>query len=427
MSDRPHGALILGGAHGGLAVARSLGRHGIPVGFVTDNHRITKFSRYVGFSASWAGPTGADAAGELIEIGRRHNLAGWLLCPGGDPEATLIARDRTQLASFFRVVGPDWETARWALDKRLTYERACALGIAHPWSYYPPDRQHVEQVDARFPLVIKPTTRWQTNAFTQAKAWRVDDKAALLSRYDQAVAAAGEHDIVLQELIAGGGATQFSYAALWDRGKPVASLVARRTRQYPIEFGYSSTFVQTVENAEVETAAVRFLQSLDYSGLVEVEFKFDTRTQRYNILDVNIRAWTWIALGSRAGVDFPYLLWQVARGETVSPGKGQPGVAWMHFSRDLVAAWQEMAMGRIAPADYLVSFGVPTEFAAFALDDPLPGIVDLPLLAARMTNRRWSPTLQSLRQRMPWRRTRTPSDSAVRVQSQLNTSLPHGR
>ena len=80
----------------------------------------------------------------------------------------------------------------------------------------------------------------------------------------------GERAIVLQELIPGSGSAQFSYAAVWHRGAPVASLVARRTRQYPVEFGYTSTFVETVEQSEVEDAACRFLRSLDYSGLVEV-------------------------------------------------------------------------------------------------------------------------------------------------------------
>jgi D-aspartate ligase len=418
MRKRQHGttgALILGGTHGGLAMARSLGRRGIPVVFVTSDYLITKFSRYVEFSTTWSGPTRPGAAEELIEIGRRHDLAGWVLMPGGDPEALLIARARAQLASFFRVTTPGWKTARWALDKRLTYKRAGALGIAHPKSYYPADRQQVEQLDCHFPMVVKPATRWDSNQFTLAKAWRVDDRAALLFRYDQAVAAAGERNILLQEFLPGGGATQFSYAALWDRGQPAVSLVAQRVRQYPIEFGYSSTFVKTIENAEVEAAAVRFMQSLDYSGLVEVEFKFDARTQSYNILDVNIRGWTWIALGGGAGVDFPYLLWRCAMGETVTPCKGRPGVTWMHFSRDIVAALQEMWMGRISPADYFRSLGAPTEFAAFALDDPLPGIVDLPLLASRMITQRMPLKIRELRQRIARRRNSAIANSAIRV------------
>ncbi len=383
------GGLILGGAHGGLAMARSLGRHGIPVAFVTENHLITKFSRYVQFSTTWHGPASDNAAAELLDIGRRHGFADWVLLPGGDAETLMISRHRDELAGFFRVTTPDWNTAQWALDKHLTYQRAEELGIAYPRSHQPTSRQEVADLDFRFPLVLKPASHSEANVFTLGKVWRVDDKAALLARYDQAVAATGgSSNIVLQELIAGTGANQFSYAALWDRGRPVASLVARRLRQYPIEFGYTSTFVETTENAEVEAAAVRFLQSIDYSGLVEIEFKYDSLAQRYMLLDVNIRSWTWIALGRRAGLDFPYLLWQQATGQPVAAGQARTGVAWMHLSRDFVAALQEVKAGRISPMDYLRTLRASTEFAAFALDDPLPGIIDLPLVTLRVMTRR---------------------------------------
>ena len=38
--------------------------------------------------------------------------------------------------------------------------------------------------------------------------------------------------------------------------------------------------------------------------------------------------------------------------------------------------------------DYLASFRRPPEFAAFAADDPLPGVLDLPLVLSRLFTRR---------------------------------------
>jgi D-aspartate ligase len=221
-----------------------------------------------------------------------------------------------------------------------------------------------------------------------AKAWRADERAALLARYDEAAALVGANAVVVQELIPGRGETQLSYAALWDRGRPVAALTARRARQYPIDFGYTSTFVETIARADVERAACQFLESLAYDGLVEVEFKYDARDGRLKLLDVNARAWTWIALGRRAGVDFPHLFWRLAMGETLPSARGAPGVGWMHASRDIVAACQEMAAGYLAPRDYLASLRGPLQFAAFATDDPLPGVLDVPLSLARFFTRR---------------------------------------
>jgi D-aspartate ligase len=386
-SARPTGALILGGAHGSLALARSLGRRGIPVWFLTDDHPIARYSRYTERSFAWAGANDESAIDFLTNLARRHGLDGWLLIAGGDPEVRLVAQHHATLSGLFRVAVPPWETVRWAHDKRLTYERAQTLGIDHPLCYQPRDLRQVAELDCRFPVVLKPSIREGRNAFTRAKAWRADDRASLLARYEAAAALVGERAIVLQELIPGGGSAQFSYAAVWRNGAPLASLVARRSRQYPVDFGFTSTFVEMVEQKEVEEAACRFLRSLDYSGLVEVEFKYDQRDGRYKLLDVNPRAWTWNALGAKAGVDFAHVLWRSAMGEAVEPIRGHANAAWMHETRDIVAALIEIWRGRLSPAEYLRSWRKPLVLAALAKDDPLPGLVDLPLAVARVVTR----------------------------------------
>src|SRR5689334_23448558 len=70
----------------------------------------------------------------------------------------------------------------------------------------------------------------------------------------------------------------------------------------------------------------RLLSAIGYTGLVEVEYKFDVRDRRYKLLDINPRLWTWSALGSRAGVDFPYLLWQIMTGRGVRSRTPRTGV-----------------------------------------------------------------------------------------------------
>jgi D-aspartate ligase len=189
-------------------------------------------------------------------------------------------------------------------------------------------------------------------------------------------------------LIPGGGEVQFSYAAVSSEGASIASLVARRARQYPVEFGITSTFVETVEQAAVEQAADRFLASIRFSGLVELEFKYDMRDGRYKLLDVDPRPWTWIALAGAAGLDFPWMQWWLARGQPVVPSRGRTGVAWTHASRDLVSAAQQMVSGALSPSQYWAS-PRSAAFAASAADDPLPGILDLPVLIARMLRRRF--------------------------------------
>ena len=380
-------ALILGGAHGALAIARSLGRRGIDVTLLTD-HRLAGFSRYVRRQFAWDGPGHDSALDDLLALAERKNLAGAVVFAGGDAEVRFIAQNHARLAQIFRLTTPAWDVVQPMFDKRLMYAHAAAIGVAAPLGYAPRDRRDLDDMPCRFPLVLKPTERTSENAFTLAKAWRADDRATLIARYDEAVALVGADAVVLQELIPGGGEAQFSYAAVCCGGTPVAELTARRQRQYPVEFGYTSTFVETIDCPQVAEAGRRFLTSLDYTGIAEVEFKHDARDGQYKILDVNARIWSWAALGPAAGVDFPHVLWRLARGETIEPQGATRAAAWMHAARDLIAAGHGLVRGRLTPAAYVRALKKPVVFAAFAADDPLPGRVETPLALWRALTHR---------------------------------------
>jgi predicted ATP-grasp superfamily ATP-dependent carboligase len=373
-----HGALIVGGAHVSIAIARSLGRKGIPV-WLLANHPIPTYSRYVQRSFPWPGADHPEGLSSIVDLAKQYGLNGWVLIAAGDQDMRLIAKNHALLSQHFRVATPDWDTIQWAYDKRLTYQRAAELGIDFPAGFHPRSLDDVERLVCRFPVILKPAFRKGMDEFTLAKAWKADDREQLLSLYKRAAALVGNDAIIVQEWIPGAGESQFSYAALCERGEPIVSLVARRARQHPIDFGRSSTYVETIEQSEVEDLARRFLKSLNYTGVVEVEFKHDRRDGHFKLLDVNGRFWTWNGLGPLAGIDFPYLAWRQALGKTVSPACARPGVAWMHTSRDVVAAYQEIANGTLTVREYLASFKKPLAFANFALDDPMPAIVELPV------------------------------------------------
>lgn len=386
----PPGALVVGGAHVSIAVARSLGRRGIPV-WLLASHPLPRLSRYVQRSFPWSGAEHRDGVASIIDVAVRHGLQGWVLFATGDEDMRLIAQNHSLLASHFRVATANWDTTQWAYDKRLTYRRAAALGIDCPRSFQACDMATVRQSPIEFPVVVKPARRDAINELTRAKAWKADDRDALLLLYRRATSLVGDDAVIIQEWIPGNGEAQFSYAGLWDCGKPIASLVARRARQYPVDFGRSSTFVETVEQEQVETLACRFLQSLNYTGVVEIEFKYDRRDRRYKLLDVNGRFWTWSGLGQLAGVDFPYLAWRQALGQDTSCARttAKTGVAWMHASRDILAAFAEISRGVMTIGDYLAGFRKELVFASFAVDDPLPAIAEFPVLAWKsLTTRR---------------------------------------
>ena len=376
------GALVLGGNLNGLTIARSLGRQRIPVWVATPpSIKLASYSRYVRRNLPWPSEESEAQVERLLELAERHSLDGWVLFPTGDESAALLARFHPELSRCYRVSTPTWEVLRWAYDKRLTYRLAEQAQIAHPFTLYPAGEADLETADCSFPAILKPAAHVAVNRFTAEKAWPVTNREELLARYREARKYVPPDLILVQELIPGGGESQFSFAALCRDGQLIASLTARRTRQYPIDFGYSSSFVETQDVPQVAAASRRLLSAIRYTGLVEIEYKLDARNGRYKILDINPRLWTWSALGARAGIDFPYLLWRMMTNKPVTERTGRMGVRWMRVSTDLPAAIHEMLRGRLSLASYLRSFREPLQFALMAADDPLPALVDLPLFA----------------------------------------------
>lgn len=88
------------------------------------------------------------------------------------------------------------------------------------------------------------------------------------------------------------------------------------------------------------------LASVDYSGLVEVEFKRDRRDGSLKLLDVNPRPWSWFGLCAAAEVDLGAMMWQIAKGRPTGPATARLGVSWMYLVRDFVAATTLFARGR---------------------------------------------------------------------------------
>jgi D-aspartate ligase len=374
------GALVIGGNLNGLSIARSLGRRGVPV-WVTSppNIKLASYSRYTQRTLPWLDGDSEGQAAYLLELAERYHLNQWVLFPTSDESAALLSKFHSALSRHFRVSTPTWDALRWAYDKRLTYQLAAEQQVDYPSTIYPATEADLRSVN--FPAILKPATHAAVNRFTADKAWPVTNHEELLARYREARELIPSDLILIQERIPGGGESQFSYAALCCDGQPIASLTARRTRQYPIDFGYSSSFVETLDVPEIVGPSQRLLAAIRYTGIVEVEYKLDVRDGRYKLLDINPRLWTWSPLGGRAGVDFPYLLWQMMVGRALPKQTGRTDVRWVRMSTDVPAAIHEILRGRLNVRAYLRSLRSPVEFALMAADDPLPGLLDLPLFA----------------------------------------------
>lgn len=375
------GAVVIGGDYQGLGIVRSLGRHGVPVVVIDDERSISKVSRYATRYERVAELKKAEqTVAVLVDVCDRLGLQGWVVYPTREETVAAIAAHRDQLAEHFRLPTPPWESVRPAWDKRETYQLAERLGIPIPRCWFPRTSADLSSIDVSSPVIVKPAIKEHFFYETRAKAWRVDSPDELRTAFDKAAGIVGDGEVIVQELIEGGGDRQFGYCAFFKDGEAVAEMTVRRLRQHPSDFGRASTFVETIDEPELAKQSLMFLRDIDYYGLVELEYKQDARDGQFKLLDVNARTWGYHSLGYTAGVDFPYLVYKDQIGRPVDQTRARPGVRWIRLATDIPNAAKDIRHGKQRLGSYLRTLrGVHTE-AVFTMKDPLPALYEMALL-----------------------------------------------
>jgi D-aspartate ligase len=375
------GALVVGGDHPGLGIARSLGRRGIPVYIMEDQQSISSFSRYASRVIRCKDLRDErKTVDAVLDAGRRFNLKDWVLFPTRDETVAAFSRYRDELAQQFRVTTPDWETVRWAWDKKNTYDLAMQLGIPCPQTFNPRNLEELAALYSRLPLAIKPAVKENFFYATGVKAWRADTIEELNQLFADAQRQIKPEEVLLQEIIPGDGCGQFSYCAFFCDGRAHSSLVAQRRRQHPREFGRAATYVESVDLPIIEELSERFLKAINYYGVVELEFKHDTRDGQYKLLDVNARTWGFHSIGAASGVDFPYILFADQMGTPAEKSRGRAGVGWLRFITDVPTAFSDLLHGEISLGSYYKSLKNTRVESVFSKDDPLPFFGEMLLL-----------------------------------------------
>lgn len=376
------GALVVGGDYQGLGIVRSLGRAGIPTCVLDDEPSIARYSRYASMAVRVADLRDEAATVEAaLAAAEGSGLRGWVVYPTRDEVVTAFSRARDRLKEVFRVPTPGWETVRYAIDKRLTNTLAERVGVPTPRTWYPETEEALDRIETdSWPLLVKPAIKQRFIYTTRVKGWVVHDRAELRARFLDAAAVVGPGEVMVQDMIPGNGRTQYAYCAFFKDGLAIGRMVVRRRRQRPADIGRSSTYVETVDVPELIETSERLLRELGYYGLVELEYKFDTRDGTFKLLDINARTWGYHSIGPPAGVDFPLLLFRDQLGLEVSVVEARSGVTWMRVLTDTPTALADVVHGRLGFREYLRSVREVATEAAFSREDPRPGWAEVALL-----------------------------------------------
>ena len=314
-----HRVLITDGdERAALAVTRALGQHHVEVIVGSETERsLAAASKYCTRSFAYPSPyTSASSYVEcLLDTVRRERVEA--VFPISDIAMHVIGPKKAEFEKYTAMPIPDYKMFESISDKYGLMRQAMALGIPVPETIFVPDGKVDSVLDqiASFPVVVKPGCSlvkhkdgWQKTSVQYAD--NADDLIDLYRRHQYL-----QGPSLIQRRVVGQGKGLF---VLMKQGVPLGMFAHRRLREKPPSGGVSVLRESIPLDKVLTDPALRLLQRANWHGVAMVEFKEDQSSRVPLLMEVNGRFWGSLQLAIDAGIDFPWLLLQMAKGQHVN-------------------------------------------------------------------------------------------------------------
>lgn len=377
-----HDALLLDARERqALVSVRSLGQRGLRVATLDAGSRPAAFaSRWC--VRGWRAPSyerGTDEYLAFLESVLACSPAR-VLIPSSDGTVALLRAHRERIERHVSIAMAKDPALGIAINKEQTLGLAKQVGVTVPRAVRIASAAEVCAAvhEIGLPAVVKPMESWVQRGHAGTRVG-----ARLVATADEARRAV--------DLLADRGATAFFFQQFLSGVREAVSLIyargevharfAQRTRRSHPPLGGRSVLRQSIEiPADIGAQAERLVRTIELEGIAEVEFRRDAAGRPY-LMEINPRLWASTELAVRAGVDFPFLLYQWASGQKIDFVPGYRVGIWLrHVSDDLettvASLLQHGRPGIPAPSrviwDYCSDFFTPTAYEFLDWSDPLP-------------------------------------------------------
>ena len=368
-----------------LAIARTLGRMGVPV-FAIRQSRFEPAtrSRYIkGDLALRADASEEEWVDQLMRFdphvsgGLRFPIDGAILLPIDDLAAVAVGDHQEVLSTRFQLCLQPTGVPR-QLASKLALTNVCQeLGLPTPETALLHSFDEAVAFAARFgyPVVLKRGVAWGGAESAHAASVLIADGPNALRRdYERMrMESPDVPNVLAQEYIPGGSESVWMFNGYFDRGsRCLFSVTGQKLRQCAHGAGQTSFGVCT-DNQTVADLAIRLMEGVHYHGIVDMGFRFDARDGRYKLLDVNPRVGSTFRLfAAPDGTDVVRAMYLDLIGRPLSATGAIPGRTWMDEPHDLVAALRLVRERQLSLRSWARSVVRATELTWWAKDDPIP-------------------------------------------------------
>ncbi len=369
-----------------LVTVRSLGRRNLRVASLEISSLLAKSRSVPTFSSRWCqraylAPGYEQGTEPFLTYIQQllDNTGARTLITSSDGTLAVIREHRAALERRVGLALAKESALDLAINKDKTLELAEQLGVGVPHGV---TVKAVDEVSAAIreiglPAVVKPIESW---------LWGEQHGVRLIC---QLVTTPDEARRAVEELTQDGGSVLFqqflsgkreAVSLFYVRGEVYARFAQWAKRMQP-PLGGTSVYRQSITIPDdIGAQAERLIRAMDLEGYSEIEFRRDS-AGRACLMEVNPRLSASVEVAVRAGVDFPYLLYQWASGEKIERISGYRTGGWMRYLEgDLLTTFQTISQrGRpgVTPpvhafTEFFMDFLTPTGYDYMDWKDPLP-------------------------------------------------------
>lgn len=192
------------------------------------------------------------------------------------------------------------------MKKSYQAEIAEKLGVPYPKSVVveKTEQLYVIANTLKAPYVVKPIARNTGKEPFRIKMFKDDYELrnTLLKHVDSG------YSFIVSEFVPGPDRNLYTYGSYAYRGEVKGSFTGRKLTQIPSTFGVAGTAESLGNIPELEEQSLRLLAGTEFTGISQIEYKYDERDNKYKLMEINPRSWLWIHLS--ATVDRNLLLCQ---------------------------------------------------------------------------------------------------------------------
>ena len=389
--------------HGALAVARTLGRLGVPVyAVVEDAYTPLAMTRYLTKAFVWDScPTDPESFVRAMSSIGESIARPAIIIPMDDLSAVFVAENAASLAPWFIMPRVQPQLPHQLANKACLHTLCAEIGIPSARSVIPHsiDDLRAFTEGAKFPVVVKAAEQWLPlkDRFSTIV---LQTPGQLFKFYEDYNYEAGQR-LIIQEYIPGDDWICHGY---YNSEKNTSlTFTGRKLRAYPTDAGSTALGV-SVDNEALRCASEKLLKAVAYSGIIDMDWRKDDRDGQYKILDCNPRVgMNFRMFENSAGIDVvraQHLDLSGRRFENAAPIEGRLFIVESFY----VLGFLRRMFRRTAKQDagkHLPRKG--RELAWWSGDDPVPFLIMSLRLFMRPLGRAlalWRDSLSLLRPRL---------------------------